>query len=74
MVDLRSQEIHNRYEVEIQVGHYSDYQAAPTCGIATKDSIIGEFDDPRYFADPLRIDAEMIWLAEGYLEYRILTI
>ncbi|MCM3135260.1 winged helix-turn-helix transcriptional regulator [Paenibacillus polysaccharolyticus] len=71
MVDLRSQEIHNRYEVEIQVGHYSDYQAAPTCGIATKDSIIGEFDDPRYFADPLRIDAEMIWLAEGYLEYRI---
>lgn len=71
MVDLRSQEINNRYEVEIQVGHYSDYQAAPTCGLATRDSIVGEFDDPRYFADPLRIDAEMIWLAEGYLEYRI---
>lgn len=71
MVDLRSQEIFNRYEVEIQVGHYSDYQAAPTCGLATRDSIVGEFDDPRYFADPLRIDAEMIWLAEGYLEYRI---
>lgn len=71
MVDLRSKDAENLYEVEIKVGHYSDYQAAPTCGLATKDSIIGDFDDPRYFADPERINAEIIWLTEGYLEYRI---
>ncbi|MUG64487.1 MULTISPECIES: ArsR/SmtB family transcription factor [Paenibacillus] len=71
MVDLRSKDAENLYEVEIKVGHYSDYQAMPTCGLATKDSIIGDFDDPRYFADPDRIDAEIIWLTEGYLEYRI---
>lgn len=71
MVDLRSKDAENLYEVEIKVGHYSDYQAVPTCGLATKDSIIGDFDDPRYFADPDRIDAEIIWLTEGYLEYRI---
>lgn len=71
MVDLRSKDVENLYEVEIRVGHYSDYQAIPTCGLATKDSIIGDFDDPRYFADPQRIDAEIIWLTEGFLEYRI---
>ncbi|MBT2764156.1 winged helix-turn-helix transcriptional regulator [Paenibacillus sp. FSL W8-0187] len=71
MVDLRSKDMDNLYEVEIQVGHYSDYQATPTCGLATKDSIIGDFDDPRYFADPERINSEIIWLTEGFLEYRI---
>jgi predicted transcriptional regulator len=71
MVDLRSKDVDNLYEVEIQVGHYSNYQAVPTCGLATKDSIIGDFDEPRYFADPQRIDAEIIWMAEGFLEYRI---
>ncbi|WP_212961094.1 ArsR/SmtB family transcription factor [Cohnella xylanilytica] len=71
VVDLRNKEISNRYEVEIKVGHYSDYAASPTCGLATKDSIVGDFDDPRFFADPMRIDAEIIWLSEGYLEYKI---
>ncbi|MCZ8518579.1 MULTISPECIES: ArsR/SmtB family transcription factor [Paenibacillus] len=71
MVDLRSKELENLYEVEIKVGHYSDYLALPTCGLATKDSIVGDFDDPRYFADPGRIDAQMVWFTEGFLEYRI---
>ncbi|AIQ11994.1 ArsR/SmtB family transcription factor [Paenibacillus durus] len=71
MVELRSKAIGNLYEVEIQVGHYSNYAAVPTCGLATKDSIIGEFDEPRYFADPERIKSEMIWMADGFLEYRI---
>ncbi|MGF7035068.1 putative transcriptional regulator [Paenibacillus mucilaginosus] len=71
IVDLRSKETDNLYEVDIKVGHYSNYQAVPTCGLATKDSIIGDFDEPRYFADPQRIDSEIIWLSEGFLEYRI---
>lgn len=54
------------YEVEIRVGHYSNYQASPTCGLVTRDSIIGDFDDPRYFADPGRLESEMIWMAEGF--------
>ncbi|NMO96811.1 ArsR/SmtB family transcription factor [Paenibacillus lemnae] len=71
MVDLISRDEDNLYETEIRVGHFSDYRAAPTCGLATKDQIVGEFDDPRYFADPKRVEAEIIWLSEGYLEYRI---
>ncbi|WP_199620043.1 ArsR/SmtB family transcription factor [Paenibacillus alkalitolerans] len=70
-VELRNTEPENIYEVDIKVGHYSDYQAHPTCGLATKDAIIGEFDDPRYFADPQHINASIIWMSKGYLEYRI---
>lgn len=70
-IELQASGNVNVYEVEIRVGHYSDYAAEPTCGLATKNSIIGEFDDSRYFADPQHIDAGIIWLAKGYLEYRI---
>ncbi|HZH63119.1 MAG TPA: winged helix-turn-helix transcriptional regulator [Metabacillus sp.] len=70
-VELQSKEIEHSYEYEIKVGHYCDYHAEPTCGLATKDSIIGEFDDPRYFADPEHINAEVVWLNNGFLEYRI---
>lgn len=70
-IELRSKEPVHSYEYEIKVGHYCDYRAEPTCGLATKDSIIGEFDDPRYFADPEHINAEIVWLTKGYLEYRI---
>lgn len=70
-VDLRRKGPENVYEVDIKVGHYSDYHAEPTCGLATKDSIVGEFDNPRYFADPLRINADIVWLSRGFFEYRI---
>ncbi|THE13922.1 winged helix-turn-helix transcriptional regulator [Bacillus timonensis] len=70
-IELQPKEDQNFYEYQIKVGHYCDFQAEPTCGLATKESIIGEFDDPRYFADPERINAEIIWLSKGFLEYRI---
>lgn len=70
-VELRSKGVQNVYEVELRVGHYIDYQAEPTCGLATKDSIVGEFDNPRYFADPEHINAGIVWLSKGFLEYRI---
>lgn len=61
----------NMYEVDIKVGHYIAYEATPTCGLATKASIIGEFDDPRYFADPRHVNADIVWLTQGYVEYWI---
>lgn len=62
---------HNTIEVEIPVGSYTDYKANPTCGLATTEKVIGVFDDPRYFDDPERIYAGVIWMTEGYLEYRL---
>ncbi|MEY2192717.1 ArsR/SmtB family transcription factor [Neobacillus sp. BF23-41] len=63
--------VENFYEYHIEVGHYCNFHSEPTCGLATKDTIIGEFDDPRYFADPQHINAGIIWLNRGFLEYRI---
>lgn len=70
-VEFRPKAEENLYECQIKVGHYTNYHVEPTCGLATKESIIGEFDDPRYFADPQRINAGIIWFSEGFIEYRI---
>ncbi|HEY8419122.1 MAG TPA: winged helix-turn-helix transcriptional regulator [Clostridia bacterium] len=61
----------NAYDFEVDVGHYSDYEVYPTCGIATKDAIIGELDDPRYFSYPERFNAGLLWFTEGFVEYII---
>jgi predicted transcriptional regulator len=64
-------EIVDSHTFEIDIGHYSSYEIAPTCGIVTAKKIIGELDDPRYFAFPERFNAAFIWLTTGFLEYKI---
>ncbi|MFD1176719.1 ArsR/SmtB family transcription factor [Paenibacillus puldeungensis] len=58
------------HRVEIPVGHYSDFYIEPTCGLATADNIIGSFDDPRYFWEPERINAAILWFGKGFIEYK----
>jgi predicted transcriptional regulator len=65
------EELTNAYDFEVDVGHYSDYEVYPTCGIVTKDAIIGELDDPRYFSYPERLSAGLLWFREGFVEYKI---
>ncbi len=59
------------YETELRVGHFSDYSVRPECGLASGYSMIGEPNDPRYFAHPERLQAGILWFREGYVEYRI---
>ena len=59
------------YTTEVPIGHYSNYEVFPTCGIATKEALIGEADDSRYFASPERMDAQILWFSKGYVEYLI---
>lgn len=61
----------NMYETEIPIGQYTDYQIFPTCGIATPKALIGVEDDPRYFDNPLRMEAGILWTRKGYVEYRL---
>ena len=61
----------NLYSVDIPVGQYTDYQISPTCGIASRKGLIGEVDDPRYFAHPQRTNAGILWFSKGYVEYII---
>ncbi|WEG11090.1 helix-turn-helix domain-containing protein [Pullulanibacillus sp. KACC 23026] len=56
---------------EVSVGHFTDFQINPTCGLATQEKIIGEFDEPRYFLDPERVNAKILWFGHGYVEYKI---
>lgn len=55
----------------IPVGQYVDYEITPTCGLASRDKLIGIVDDPRYFADPEHVKADHLWFASGYVEYRL---
>ena len=74
VVDVESEETEedqNIYNTEVKVGHYSDYNVYPTCGLATSKAIVGEIDDPRYFSHPDRINAGILWFTKGYIEYMI---
>lgn len=74
LIDIMPQspeENKNLYSVDIPVGQYTDYQVFPTCGIASRKGLIGEVDDPRYFAHPQRTNAGILWLSKGYVEYLI---
>ncbi|MDO4283914.1 MAG: winged helix-turn-helix transcriptional regulator [Eubacteriales bacterium] len=59
----------NVCSAEVRVGHYTDYEISPTCGLASSSSLIGEVDDPRYFAHDDRYQADLLWLTKGYVEY-----
>ena len=59
------------YSEEVPIGQFSDYEVYPTCGISTTESMIGEVDDPRYFAHPDRVKAGIIWFGRGRLDYLI---
>lgn len=66
-----SEEEQNIYVTEVPIGHYANYAVYPTCGIATENALIGEVDDPRYYAHPDRMNASILWFTKGYVEYLI---
>ncbi len=63
--------IREYHEMNISIGHYTDAQVEPTCGLATPEKFIGELDDPRYFFDSQRFQAKILWFGEGYVEYKV---
>jgi predicted transcriptional regulator len=59
------------YETSVPIGHYTDYDLKPTCGLATEKEFIGRVDEPKYFMDSKRVDAEILWFTQGYVQYNI---
>ncbi|NLK75884.1 MAG: helix-turn-helix domain-containing protein [Clostridiales bacterium] len=59
------------YQDDIRIGYFTSCKVTPTCGLASVKSIIGEFDDPRYFNFPERFEAGILWFGSGYIEYNI---
>lgn len=75
LTEVRSEQVRNNvYQAEIKPGLYTDFKVFPTCGIASPESVIGDYDDPRYFLDPNRAKAELVWFAKGYVEYILPSI
>lgn len=70
-IDFKPQQEEDVYEVEIGIGQYMNYEVTPTCGMATIEKIIGEFDIPQVFADPRHSDSKILWFTSGFLEYWI---
>ncbi|MGD0030935.1 ArsR family transcriptional regulator [Paenibacillus illinoisensis] len=60
----------NMREQTISVGHYNAFDIHPTCGLGTREKEIGVWDDPRYFLDPERVQASILWFGRGYVEYK----
>lgn len=58
------------HESIVSVGHYTDFDVEPTCGLATTVKVIGMFDEPRFFLDADRINAKILWFSRGFIEYR----
>ena len=59
--------------IKMPIGSFVDYRIEPTCRMASIKSPIGTEDDPRCFYLPERMEAQLIWLGRGYLEYRFPT-
>lgn len=57
------------YEIEVPIGHYSDCEVQPTCGMANAEGMIIREDEPASFYHPKHIGAQIIWFRKGYVEY-----
>ena len=56
--------------IKMPIGSYVNYKIEPTCGIVSAKGPIGSEDNPRCFYLPERMDAQLIWFGNGFLEYR----
>ncbi|HID94189.1 MAG TPA: ArsR family transcriptional regulator [bacterium (Candidatus Stahlbacteria)] len=59
----------NFVEISMPVGVYKACEAHPTCGLVSDSRIIGLLDDPNAFLDPQHVYAQLIWFAQGFIEY-----
>lgn len=56
-------------EIEVPIGMFVQAEAWPTCGLATREKMIGLLDRPLSFFMPGRARAEILWSAGGFVEY-----
>ncbi len=57
--------------LNIPIGSFTDCCVKPTCGMASEETLIEQDDTPGVFFSPAKAKAQLIWLSDGYLEYRI---
>jgi len=66
--------IYHEYKVHssnLKLGHFTNFFVMPTCGLVTPAKIVGTFDEPKHFMNENRVDAELLWFTDGYIEYTL---
>lgn len=66
---LPSDNMH-KYVLNMPVGHYSDCDIYPSCGMYATNKQIGTDDDVSSFYLPNRTEAQLLWFRKGYVEYK----
>lgn len=56
--------------VEMPIGAYVNCQVEPTCGMASEKEYIGKGDDESAFYYPAKLNAQILWVGKGFLEYK----
>lgn len=56
--------------VSMPVGAFTDADIHATCGMCSAERVLKGEDCPSEFFSPERIEAELLWSAAGYVEYR----
>src|ERR1043165_3806672 len=51
------------------IGLFTLVHPTPTCGLASSEGYIGLVDDARSFLMPERATAQILWMADGFVEY-----
>lgn len=66
----KSRKVIETVTTAMPIGSYTECKPLPTCGIAGKDGIIGVEDQHVAFYRPERLEAQLLWSAGGYVEYK----
>jgi len=56
-------------EVSMPIGLYTLVNPSGTCGLANRTKFIGFLDKAQSFYDPERATADILWMANGFVEY-----
>lgn len=62
---------YSMYAHNIRLGHYTNFDVQPTCGLATVDAVVGALDDPLSFVSSDRVNCGLLWFSAGFVEYKI---
>lgn len=66
----KSKKLNNSINIDMPIGHYTDCNIFPTCGLVSEKSSIGIDDNPSSFYYPERVNAQLLWFYKGYVEYK----
>ena len=56
--------------ISMPIGCFTDCEVSPSCGLASESATIGFGDRPESFYLPERANAQILWTASGYVEYK----